>query len=71
MIRPMPFWPSFEPCAKDTPPQVRIRMPRIHHGGAAPALGSWYSSRFFTSALRASNSSAAHTKPTTGEMSSE
>ena len=25
MIRPMPFWPSFEPCAKLTPVQVRIR----------------------------------------------
>ena len=41
MIRPMPFWPSLEPCAKDTPPQVRIRMPRIHHGGATPGFGSW------------------------------
>ena len=40
MIRPMPFWPSFEPCAKLTPVQVRIRMPRIHNGGGAAPFGS-------------------------------
>ena len=41
MIRPMPFWPSLEPWAKDTPVQVRINRPRIHHGGGASLLGSW------------------------------
>src|ERR1700689_4852224 len=71
MIRPMPFWPSFEPCAKDTPPQVRISTPRIHQGGAALALGSWYRARFFTSSLSTSSNSAAQTKPTTGESSSD
>ena len=33
MISPMPFWPSLEPWKKLTSVQVRIRMPRIHHGG--------------------------------------
>ena len=27
MMRPMPFWPSFEPCAKLTPVQVRTAAP--------------------------------------------
>jgi hypothetical protein len=40
MIWPMPFWPSFEPCAKLTPVQVRIRMPRIHQGGGWLPLGA-------------------------------
>ena len=71
MIKPMPFWPSFEPCAKETPPQVRIRRPRIHHGGGALPLGAWYSARFLTSARRASSSSAAQQKPTSGDSSSE
>ena len=34
MIRPMPFWPSFEPWAKETPVQVSTRMPRIHRAAA-------------------------------------
>ena len=33
MMRPMPFCPSFEPCAKLTPVQVRTSNPRIHAGG--------------------------------------
>ena len=38
MMSPMLFCPSFVPCAKLTPVQVRIRMPRIHHtGGLSPA----------------------------------
>ena len=39
MIRPMPFWPSFEPCTKLTSVQVRIRIPRIHHGGGWSPFG--------------------------------
>ena len=40
MIRPMPFWPSLEPWKKLTSVQVRIRMPRIHHGGGWSPFGS-------------------------------
>ncbi len=40
MIRPMPFCPSFEPWKKLTRVQVRIRMPRIHHGGGWSPFGS-------------------------------
>ena len=40
MISPMPFCPSLEPCAKLTPVQVRISMPRIHQGGGAAPFGS-------------------------------
>ena len=43
MIRPMPFWPSFEPCANDTPVQVSTSRPRIHHGGGVLPLGASYS----------------------------
>ena len=39
MMRPMPFCPSFEPCANETPVQVRIRSPRIHHGGGWLPVG--------------------------------
>ena len=40
MIRPMPFWPSFEPWAKETPVQVSTSRPRIHHGGGVLPCGS-------------------------------
>src|SRR5262249_58215793 len=40
MISPMPFWPSLEPCANDTPVQVRIRIARIHNGGGAALSGA-------------------------------
>jgi hypothetical protein len=40
MIRPMPFWPSFEPCAKLTPVQVSTRMARIHKGGGVLPSGA-------------------------------
>ncbi len=40
MIRPMPFWPSFEPWAKLTPVQVRISRPRIQIGGALLPSGA-------------------------------
>ena len=40
MIRPMPFWPSLEPCAKLTPVQVRISRLRIHSGGAFGPSGA-------------------------------
>jgi hypothetical protein len=33
VISAMPFWSSLPPWAKGTPAQLKIRMPRIHHGG--------------------------------------
>ena len=40
MIRPIPFWPSFEPCARLTPEQVSSRVARIQGGGGwSPAGG--------------------------------
>ncbi len=40
MMRPMPFWPSFEPCAKLTPVQVKISSALIHSGGGALDFGA-------------------------------
>ena len=51
-MRPMPFWPSFEPCAKLTPVQVRMSNPRIQNGGGAVPSGATYSSRFGIEHLR-------------------
>ena len=39
MMSPMLFCPSLVPCAKDTPVQVRIRMPRIHQTGGFSSFG--------------------------------
>ena len=38
-ISPIPFCPSFEPCAKLTPPQVASSTPRIQIGGLSPSAG--------------------------------
>ena len=40
MISPMPFCPSFEPWANETPVQVKISRPRIQVGGAFLVGGS-------------------------------
>ena len=71
MIRPMPFCPSLEPWAKDTPVQVRISRPRIHQGGGALPFGALYSARFFTSRRSARSNRAAQAKPISGESSRE
>src|SRR5215472_12660337 len=71
MIRPMPFWPSFEPCAKLTPVQVSTRRPRIHHGGGVAPSGARYSAGIRISALASSSKAAARTKPAKGENSSD
>src|ERR1700689_4282773 len=71
MIRPMPFWPSLEPWAKDTPVQVSIRMLRIHNGGASLFFGASNSWRFLITTRSASSSSAAAANPTSGESSSD
>ncbi len=41
MISPMPFCPSFDPCEKLTPEQVRISSARIGHGGGVLSFGAW------------------------------
>ena len=40
MIRPMPFWPSFEPWKNDTSVQVRTSRPRIQSGGGLLPSGA-------------------------------
>ena len=40
MISPMPFWPSFEPWANDTPVHVKISQRRIHSGGGLSDAGA-------------------------------
>src|SRR5271165_3919012 len=70
MIKPMPFCPSFEPCAKDTAVQVKISRPRIQPGGAFLASGGVYSVLLLTKAFIASSSRAEPMKPTTGLNSS-
>src|SRR5581483_3302066 len=70
MMSPMPFCPSFDPCAKLTPVQVNTSSPRIHSGGALP-LGALYRSSFLISALQHSRRSAAAQKPTIGDTRRE
>src|SRR5712664_1272221 len=71
MIRPMPFWPSLEPCEKLTPVQVITSRQRIQVGGGSlPAAGRKSSGRRISSLARA-NSRAAATNPASGEMSRE
>ena len=40
MMSPMPFCPSFEPCAKLTPVQVSSSRQRIQNGGGAVPSGA-------------------------------
>jgi hypothetical protein len=40
MMRPMPFWPSFEPWKNDTSVQVRINNPRIQGDGGLLVVGA-------------------------------
>src|ERR1700733_1094089 len=70
MIRPMPFCPSFDPCPKLTPVQVKISSPRIQNGGGSVPFGDSYSAGFFTSTFSSRSSSAAQPNPTSGEISS-
>src|SRR5580658_5218021 len=73
MIRPMPFWPSFEPWKKLTSVQVRIRMPRIHIGGPSWPFGSENNCSFILPEItnfNASSRTAASTKPKSGESKS-
>ena len=71
MIRPMPFWPSFEPWQKLTPVQVRIRMPRIHSGGGLLPSGAAYSAGLRTLQLQDQQQDRrAAQKPNSGDSSS-
>ena len=59
MIRPMPFWPSLEPCENDTPVQVSTSSAADPPAAAASEpLGASYSALFLTNARSASSSSA-------------
>src|ERR1700687_5007190 len=71
MIRPMPFCPSFEPWKKLTRVQVRIRMPRIHHGGGWSPFGSANSAAAARSMMVLTTKSrpAASAKPNKGDSS--
>src|SRR5262245_12291056 len=71
MISPIPFWPSFDPCAKLTPVQVRMRIARIQSGGGASPAGGAYNSRRGISTRAILSSSAPTMNPTSGEMSSD
>jgi len=66
MISPMPFWPSLEPWKKLTRVQVRIRMPRIHHGGGLVADGP----RRNSAGRRAHQHRAQHVEQDRGECGS-
>ena len=71
MIKPMPFWPSFEPWKKLTPVQVRISKPRIQNGGGSVPSGASYNFLSLTTAFKTMNSVAAIANPKTGESSSD
>src|SRR5271170_1821882 len=71
MMRPMPFWPSFEPWKKLTPVQVRISKPRIHHGGGSSPLGASYSCLSLMRAFIPNSSNPATKNPTMGESTSD
>src|SRR5262245_9409654 len=71
MMRPMPFWPSFDPCAKLTPVQVRISRARIQNGGGVAPRGATYKFRLRRTWREITRSTAAQANPITGERSSE
>ena len=70
MIRPMPFWPSLEPWANETPVQVAISSRRTGHGGGTSPLGASNRALLRITERISNSSSAAPTKPTIGEISS-
>ena len=65
----MPFWPSFSPWAKLTPPQVPMRTARIHHGGRSSPTGGVYSLGERKTAFMARRMTAAPANPRTGDTS--
>jgi hypothetical protein len=71
MIKPTPFCPSFDPCAKLTPVQVTISSPRIHQGGGWLSTGALERLGIGRTALASSNSSPHRIKPAHRENNSE
>src|ERR1035438_5517795 len=71
MIRPMPFCPSFDPCAKLTPVQVNNSSARIQNGGGSVPTGASYNARFLITALINVNRRNAPTNPTSGDSSND
>src|ERR1700722_16492987 len=71
MIKPMPYWPSFEPGKKLTPVQVIISRTPIQKGAGSLPFGAWYSSLLGISFLLMIRRSAAKKKPTMGERTSD
>src|SRR5713226_9450266 len=71
MIRPIPFCPSFDPCAKLTPVQVSTSRARIQKGGGSVPTGASYNFRFLTTAFMAKSKRPATTNPTIGESRSD
>src|SRR5262252_7558322 len=71
MIRPMPFCPSFEPCAKLTPVQVSSKRPRIQNGGGRVPTGASNRCLLFTTERSVISSKAATAQPIMGDSSSD
>src|SRR5208282_2906949 len=71
IISPMPFWPSFDPCAKLTPVQVSTSSARIQNGGGSVPTGASYSALFLITAFISHNRKNAPTKPTSGDNNSD
>src|SRR5579862_5324413 len=71
IISPMPFCPSFEPCAKLTPVQVNTSRARIQNGGGSVPSGSSYNFLFLRTSFINDNSRYAPKKPTIGDSSSD
>src|SRR5271166_2729936 len=71
MIRPMPFCPSLEPCAKLTPVQVSTSRQRIQNGGGASPTGALYSRGSWINAFDSCSSNAATANPMIGEKISD
>src|ERR1700690_3528792 len=71
MISPMPFCPSFDPCAKLTPVQVNTSSARIQNGGGSVPTGASYSALFLITAFISHKSRNAQTNPTIGDSTSD
>src|SRR5271169_3762112 len=71
MIRPMPFWPSFEPWEKLTPVHVRRSSARIQNGGGAFPSGAWYRRGSEITAFEIKSRTSAPTNPMSGERNSD
>jgi len=67
IISPIPFCPSFDPCAKLTPVQLSISSARIQNGGGAAPSGASYSVRSLITAFDIFSSSHVIAKPISGD----